>query len=212
MLKKIGKIFTVKMVAIIAVAAIAVSCAGKLKKLNTDNLSSAPTQIIENMHAAQTNNGVMKMRMNAAIMERYEEGDSTREYFPAGFRVCIFDERGFMETEIVSDKAQHSNLDAIETWSAFGNVVIKNHIKGDIIETDTLYWDKEQELIWTDCYVKMSSQDGFMQGFGMKSDERARNAQLIRPFDSYGIVARDSVKKIYVDTVNFIGPKNIIDL
>ena len=34
----------------------------------------------------------------------------------------------------------------------------------------------------------------------------ARDAQLLRPFDSYGILSDDSTGSGYVDTVNFIGP------
>ena len=44
-----------------------------------------------------------------------------------------------------------------------------------------------------------------MQGYGLDSDERARNANILNPFDSYGIIRSDS-SKVYVDTVNFIGP------
>jgi hypothetical protein len=40
----------------------------------------------------------------------------------------------------------------------------------------------------------------------MESDELARNAILLLPFDAYGIIKRDSTEVIYVDTVNFIGP------
>ena len=51
----------------------------------------------------------------------------------------------------------------------------------------------------------MFAPDGFMQSYGMESDEMARNARIERPFDSYGIVSRDSTA-IYIDTVNFVGP------
>ena len=73
--------------------------------------------------------------------------------------------------------------------------------------TDTLYWDREQHRIFTDCHVRLYSPDGFMQGYGLESDERARNARLLRIFDSYGIVQKDSAGTDYVDTVNFIGPR-----
>ena len=41
----------------------------------------------------------------------------------------------------------------------------------------------------------------------MHSDEMARNARILKPFDSYGIVGNDSTKLPYVDTVNFVGPQ-----
>jgi hypothetical protein len=51
----------------------------------------------------------------------------------------------------------------------------------------------------------MYSPKGFMQGYGMESDERARNSIIFRPFNSYGIVVQDSTQ-VSVDSVNFIGP------
>lgn len=196
------------MVAALWTATIAVSsCANKLKSIDADKISDAPTQVVLDMDAAQTENGKVQMRLKAARMERYEDGkDCSREIFPEGFRVLAYNEDGLLETRIVSDQALHTMDGDKEQWSAYGNVVINNYIKGEKIETDTLYWDREKKMIYTDCYVRLSSPQGFMQGYGMESDERARNAQLLRPFDSYGIVSDDSTGNGYVDTVNFIGP------
>ena len=73
------------------------------------------------------------------------------------------------------------------------------------METDTIYWDRKSEEIYTDCYVKLFSDQGLMQGYGMRSDDRARNAILLKPFDSYGYSQEDSTK-VAIDSVNFIGP------
>ena len=45
-----------------------------------------------------------------------------------------------------------------------------------------------------------------MQGVGMESDEMARNAVLLNPFDGYAVINNDSTKVSYVDSANFIGP------
>jgi hypothetical protein len=43
-----------------------------------------------------------------------------------------------------------------------------------------------------------------MQGYGMESDQRARNSIIFNPFNSYGILEQDD--DIIIDYVNFIGP------
>ena len=179
------------MAAVLPAAAIVVSCGNKLKKIDADKISEAPTQVVLDMDAAQTENG---------------DKDNSREEFSDGFQVLAYNEEGLLETRIVSDEALHTMSDGKEQWSAYGNVVINNYIKGERIETDTLYWDREEKIIFTDCYVRLSSPQGFMQGYGLESDEMARDAQLLRPFDSYGILSDDSTGSGYVDTVNFIGP------
>jgi len=115
-----------------------------------------------------------------------------------------FNEEGILETELLSEAARHTVNKKFEKWAAFGNVHIKNNVKGEEIITDTIYWDQKKKKIWTDCYVQLISPRGMMQGYGMESDEMARNAVLLRPFDSFGII--DSTKVSYTDSVNFIGP------
>ena len=73
------------------------------------------------------------------------------------------------------------------------------------METDTLYWDQTKEEIYNDCYVKIYSSDGFMQGYGMRSDDRMRNARLNKVFNNYVFVEKDTTAVI-IDSVNFIGP------
>ena len=51
----------------------------------------------------------------------------------------------------------------------------------------------------------MYSPDGFAQGYGMESDQRARDTELFNPFNNYAIMSQDSTKVI-IDSVNFIGP------
>ena len=119
-----------------------------------------------------------------------------------------YTENGVLESTIVADQARHEHKKGAgdtEIWKAYGNVVIRNIVKDETMETDTLYWDRKKQEIYTDCYVRMYSNDGFVQGYGMQSDERARNAYILNPFNSYTVVVKDSTE-IIIDSVNFIGP------
>ena len=189
-----------------AVAFVVYSCKGKLGKTEAKSLDEAPMQTVDGMFVVHSENGKIQMRMEADVMERYQKDSVSYELFPAGFSVLAYTEEGLLETHIVSDQAKHLKFeDGRESWEAYGNVVVKNLIKKEVMETDTLYWDQKNEKIYTHCYVKMHSPSGFMQGYGMESDQRARNSIIFRPFDSYGVVVQDSTK-VLVDSVNFIGP------
>ncbi len=190
-----------------AVAFVVYSCKGKIQQSDDVDLSAVPVQTVRDMFVVQTENSLLQMRMEADLMERYENDSISYELFPEGFSVYGYNEEGLLETEITSDNARHEKFKkgGLETWAAFGNVVVKNVINRERMETDTLYWDRKNEKIYTDCYVRMYSPDGFMQGYGMESDQRARNSTIFNPFDSYGIVIQDSTK-VAVDSANFIGP------
>ena len=188
-----------------AVAFMVYSCKGKLGEAESLNINEVPVQTVDDMFIVQTENGKIQMRAEAPLMERYERDTLSFELFPDGFFVYGYDEDEKLETQIVADNARHLKYkDGRESWEAFGNVVVKNLIKQEVMETDTLYWDQKNEKIYTHCYVRMYSPDGFMQGYGMESDQRARNSIIFNPFNSYGILEQD--EDILIDSVNFIGP------
>lgn len=154
------------------------------------NTDSIPTMVIDSMRATQSDRGRISGTLMAPLMERYTTSKGNYEVFPRAFRLLAYTATGEIETEITADKAVHAT-DPVEKWEAFGHVVIVNHIKHERMETDTLYWDRQKKRIYTHCFVKMSSPDFYMQGYGMESDERAANAIILEPFDSYGDFERE---------------------
>ena len=191
----------------LAVAFIVYSCKGKLSEAENLKLGEVPVQTMENMFFVQTENGVVKTRIEAPVMERYDNDSIAMELFPKGIKVFGYEESGKLESLILADEARHDKLKKTgeESWSAYGNALMKNFIQQEQMETDTLYWDQVKHEIYTHCYVKMSSPKGYMQGYGMRSDEMGRNAIILKPFDSYGIMREDSTK-VRIDSANFIGP------
>ena len=199
------------LIAIATVAAVAIVIyllAGRRSKTADDgDYADRPMQVVDSMFAVQTKNGVVVMRIEADRMLRFENDSSTLELFPNGFSVYSYTDEGLLETIMLSDQAKHLTFKNTkgEEWQAFGNVTIQNIIKRETMETDTLYWDQRVNQIYTNCYIRMYSPDGFMQGYGMRSDDKARNAIIMKPFNSYSVVVQDTTV-VLVDSVNFIGP------
>jgi len=184
------------------------SCKSNLAEAQKLDLSVTPIQVVDTMLLINSDNGRLKMRIESGRMEVYEYDTLSYNYFPEGIRVFGYNiENGLLETTIVADEARHDKYahGGNDVWSAYGNVVVTNILKREKIETDTLYWDAKNKEIWTDCYVRLSSGDGVMQGYGMRSDEMARNSILLKPFDNEFFVSSDSTK-VVIDTLNFIGP------
>ena len=199
------------MAGVSTLAVLSFSCKGKLGQAAAINLAETPVQTVERMFAVQSKNGILDARMEAPVMERYDNDTTSYECFPKGVSLYGYTPDGRLETIIVADNAKHiigkgkSGSAKTEVWEAFGNVIVHNVIKQETMETDTLYWDNKAHEIWTDCYIRLSSPSGYMQGVGMRSDEKARNAILHHPFDNEFLIDNDTTK-VVIDTVNFIGP------
>ena len=190
-----------------AVAIVVFSCKSKLSEAERLDLRFTPIQTVDSMYILQTKDGHVEMRVEAPVMERYETDTMSYELFPKGLDVYGYTEQGELQSEIHSENASHEKYKSggEEIWKAFGNVVIRNVMKQETMDTDTIYWDRKAGEIYTDCYVRMYSPDGFLQGYGMRSDEKVTNSVIMRPFNSYGVVVQDSTQ-VRIDTANFIGP------
>jgi LPS export ABC transporter protein LptC len=190
----------------LAVAFVVISCKEKLDVAQALDLDNTPMQIVDDMFIVHTENGILQMRVEAPLMERYKKDTVEYELYPKGLAVYAYTDEGLLETQILSDNAKHQKFsDGRETWAAFGNVVVKNLIEQQTMETDTLYWNQQDEKLYTDCYVKMYSPDGFMQGYGMESDQKASTAYILKPFNNYAVIIQDSTQ-VVIDSANFIGP------
>ncbi|MDD4919543.1 MAG: LPS export ABC transporter periplasmic protein LptC [Bacteroidales bacterium] len=177
----------------LSIATIFVSCKNRMKTVESfNNLDSIPTQTVQNMEGWQVEGGLVIGRLTAPYMEKYSRGNDPYEIFPISFRVEGYTRDGILETVITADKALHRSGEQ-QIWIATGNVVINNLLKEETMETDTLYWDQQQKKIYTHCYVRLTSPDFFAQGYGMESDERATNAKILKPFDSYGYIQKDTL-------------------
>ena len=196
------------MASALALAFVVYSCKSNLSEADKLDLEKTPLQTVDSMFFVKTENGRLTMRVEAPRMEVYEHDTLSYDLFPSGIRVYAYADDGSLETTIVAHQARHDKYPKRkedELWSVFGDVVVRNILRKQTMETDTLYWDSKTHEIWTDCYIKLSSPDGYMQGTGMRSDEMARNAILMHPFDNEFFIGTDSTK-VVIDSVNFIGP------
>jgi lipopolysaccharide export system protein LptC len=192
-------------------AAAALLCLGCSRKEARSEIDweTTPVQSVRGMQAQEYQKAdlTMEIRTRARDTNRFEKDSAqfTKEVYSEGFEVYVYNEDGLLESQLIAEGAEHTFVDRKEEWLAFGNVNILNHIKGERIITDTVWWDKYTEQIYTDCYVVMTSPKGKLQGYGMRSNQRANQSTILRPFDSFGRVVSDSTN-FYIDTVNFVGP------
>lgn len=172
------------------------------------DMEKIPTQEISGMEVLQSENGILSMRMISPLMQHFEYfKDSVNvefDLYPNGIHVDAYTEDGALETVVDADNAKHETTGGANTWMAYGNVKIRNIINNQTITSDTVWWNQKDKIIHTDCYVKITSPKGLLQGYGMIADERANNTVLKKPFDSFSIP--EDTSHVEIDTLNFIGP------
>ena len=90
-----------------AVAFVVYSCKDELGRAKDLKLEDTPVQTVSDMFIVQSKNGIIQMRAEGEIMEKYEKDSLSYELFPKGFSVYGYTEDGLLETEIMADNAIH---------------------------------------------------------------------------------------------------------
>jgi LPS export ABC transporter protein LptC len=61
--------------------------------------------------------------------------------------------------------------DARKLWELKDSVIAINE-KKERLETELLYWDQDKNIVYTDRFVKITSEDQIIMGTGLESDPR----------------------------------------
>ena len=104
-------------------------------------------------------------------MEQYDNlGDPYYE-FKMGLNVEVFNPSGLISSKYAKN-IQSSNL-----WELRDSVVVINENQ-EKLETESLFWDQTKDLIYTDRFVKFTSEDQVIIGTGFTSDSHLRKRKI----------------------------------
>ena len=130
----------------LAVAFVVYSCKGNLSEAEKLDLDRIPVQTVDGMFFVQSENGRLKMRVEAPRMEVYEHDTLSYDLFPKGLKVFGYKEDGTLETTIISDKARHDKYPGDkERWSAFGLLSSHSRLHGS--NSYRVPWNFDEESV-----------------------------------------------------------------
>ncbi len=166
-------------VALVWSATLLMSCDDTKSTLTAiDDDKNVPTLEIDSLHINYTQSGLMRMTLQAPLMQRFMLVDEPYNLFPKGIYVRFYTATNELESEIIADYAYNKEKPE-EFWQAVGNVVVRNLLKEQTLYTDTLYWNRAQKTLHTDAPVKIVTPDGEINGSnGMTSDERFEDYEI----------------------------------
>lgn len=88
--------------------------------------------------------------------------------FPNGIKVNFYDATGNVETVMEANTA--TVYDGSSMMTAKSNVEVIN-AKGEKLNTEELIWDESKKMIYSNSYVKISTEDEIILGEGMEANE-----------------------------------------
>jgi LPS export ABC transporter protein LptC len=164
------RILFLRSIAILSGLAMLFSCEPDLQTIESlTRDENQPTETAANLRIVYSSNGLVQMIMEAPVMKRFA-GEQPYMELPEGF-VMIFYDSLMNENSRISAKyaIQHEHTHLID---ARNDVVVQNMAKNEMLNTEQLIWDRMQEKIYTEKFVKITTPEEVLYGDGFESDQQ----------------------------------------
>ena len=128
--------------------------------------------------------GVIRLELDAAYMLRYDDPDSLYTLFDRGataedrVTATFFDSLGTQNGTLSAESVRFDEVD--HTMIATGDVVLSS-VEGRTLESEELHWDKDSRSIGAPGFVSLTTEDQQIRGYELVADEDLGTWSIERP-------------------------------
>lgn len=145
-----------------------------------------PMMEVADIETLYSDSAVVRVKLVADRQIDFESGD--REY-PEGVYIEFFEVDGSKTTTIKADKGYYNKKE--ELYTGIGDVVVRNIVKNEQLNTEELHWKQPEERIFTDKFVRIETEDNILTGEGLESDQNFEEYRILKPIGDYSIKESD---------------------
>jgi len=135
-------------------------------------MQDAPSLQVENLETIMLDSGRVKHRLITPMLIRYSNTEEPYDDFPQGLHFLSYNKNGEIIAQIKCNNARHYSKKKL--WELNNNVEAINE-KGEILNTEQLFWDMKEKLIYSDKHVKITTKTDVINGVGFESKEDLSN-------------------------------------
>jgi len=160
---------------LIIIALSVVSCEKKSITYDKIDILTLPSLTARDFTTTYTDSGNIQLVLTAPLMETYDRDDTPFSEFMRGLDVFFHDVHDVPVASFTAKYAKY--VDDKKLWELKDSVVAVNEA-GERLETELLYWDQKKALIYTDRFVKITTEDQIIQGYGLESDPKLSKRRI----------------------------------
>ncbi|MBP1617283.1 MAG: hypothetical protein H6Q14_1110 [Bacteroidetes bacterium] len=179
----IQHLFPKHLVAILLVLALC-SMLGSCKKEKQEyvhkkyNPEFVPTIDTDSVSMKISDSGRVKYKMVTKRMQIFDKAKDPHWFFPRAIYLEQYDSLFHVNSTVQADTAWNYTRRGV--WRLKGHVVIKN-VKGSIFKTEELFWDQNQKKVYTDKFIRITTPDRDLKGYGMDASQDLTSYQIRKP-------------------------------
>ncbi len=158
-----------KLLWLVLAGAVCFGCREKVKShpaIFTDD--DVAVEIGKEVEILYSDSAVVKVRVLGPVLHNYTAANDPKQVFTEGVDVTFYDNGGRETSHLTAKKAVREQGRKIIT--ARDSVVLTT-IKNEVLETEELIWDERLEKLSTQKFVKVTSPDEVIYGFGLEATQ-----------------------------------------
>jgi LPS export ABC transporter protein LptC len=155
-------------------------------KLHSDE---DPRMSAGNIEVLFSDSGRIQAKLTAPILNEYMD-KNPRMDFPRGFRVIMYDSAMRVKSSITA--LYGIRVDYRGYMEVRGNVVVRNELKNEQLNTEHLIWDQRLHRIYNNDPIKIITPGKVLYGNDLESDEAFTQYTFKNP-SGHMLVRKDSV-------------------
>ncbi|NBW37509.1 MAG: LPS export ABC transporter periplasmic protein LptC [Cytophagia bacterium] len=125
-----------------------------------------PLREMADMEMFYSQSSAVKVKMKTPLVYEFKNDDKE---FPKGLYLEFYDAMGNLESTLTANHAFYFKTE--NKWRGRGDVVVKNVIKHEQLNTEELFWTPADEKIFTDKFVTIREQENVIYGEGMRANQ-----------------------------------------
>ncbi|HOK27161.1 MAG TPA: LPS export ABC transporter periplasmic protein LptC [Bacteroidales bacterium] len=145
------------------------SCERKIETIPKSDIESLPSLIEKDFETIYTDSAKLQLVMRSPLMERYTDRKPQYTEFRKGITVIFYDGNPTPIASISSRYARY--IEDKKLWELKDSVTAVNE-KNETLETELLYWDQEKDIVYTDRFVRIKSEEQIVMGTGFEANSR----------------------------------------
>lgn len=169
----------VKSIVVIFFATMLFACKNDMKTISSLSTSDTlPTESARDIEFFYSDSGNVVIKLMSPLLNRYQKDEPYLE-FPEGLHLLFFDSLKNVKTELTANYG--ISWEDKKTMEVKNDVVITDHEKDEVLNTEQIIWDQRRHVIYSDVFVKRTTRDGVMYFDGFEADENFNTYTFRKP-------------------------------
>lgn len=158
------------------------ACEDTLEQSKKIQPYEGPVSTIFEVETLFSDSAKLKIKLNAPLQLEYQNEDRS---FPKGVMINFYNAKGQNHAQLTANKGRFIKKE--NRYEATGNVVVKNLLKKEQLNTEKLNWTPANQTIFTDEFVTITTKKEILKGNGLEARQDFSQYKILKPTGEFVI-------------------------